>query len=189
MNVPKLNPDQLKKVILSVFGFAILLYVYFTYFLGPLNKSRQAASQTISDLQNKIDTSKSEISKANNLEREAKNATGRLEALRAHSPEGAPIAWFPPRVRSFFADQNIDKAVARLESTMPFKEAELSGWTRYNWLIELPQTDYATLGQAIAALENAEPLLSINRLSIHFVSERPQFQQVAIAATTGIERR
>jgi hypothetical protein len=81
MTLPKLKPEQLKKIMLSAAGFVFLLYVYFTYFLGPLNKSRQAA------------------------------------------------------------------------------------------------------------LENTEPLLFINKLSIHFSSERPQFQQVTLAASTGIEKR
>jgi hypothetical protein len=189
MSLPKFTPDQTKKIALSGFGFVFLLYAYFSFFLGPLNKSRQTAQARIADLQQKIDSAKSELAKANNLEREAQSATNRFNALKARSPEGAPIAWFPPRIKNFFADQQIDKAVARLESTTTFKEPELSGWTKYNWLIELPQSDYRALGQAIAGLENMEPLLSINKLSIHFVAERPQFQQVTIAATTGIEKR
>jgi hypothetical protein len=189
MNLPKLNPDQVKKLVLSAFGFVFLLYVYFTFFLGPLNKSRQATQAAILDVQHKIDSSKSEMAKAANLEREAKDVTGRFEVVKTLNPEGAPIAWFPPRIKSFFADQNIDKAVARLESTTNFKETGLSGWTKYNWLIDLPRTDYTSMGQAIAALENTEPLLWINKLSIHLVHDEPQFQQVAIAATTAIEKR
>jgi hypothetical protein len=189
MNLPKLNSEQIKKLALSVIGFAFLLYVYFTFFLGPLNKSHQAAEAAIADRLHKIETSKSEMSNVANLERQAKDATGRFRALKALSPEGAPIAWFPPRIKSLFADQKIDKAVARLEgSTIP-KEAELAGWTKYNWLIELPQADYAALGQAIAMLENTEPLLSITKLSIRPVPDQPEFQQVAIAATTVIEKR
>jgi len=189
MNLPKLNSDQIKKLALSVMGFVFLLYVYFTFFLGPLNKSHQATEAAIADRQHKIDTSKGELSEATNLERQARDATGRFSALKALSPEGAPIAWFPPRIKSLFADQKIDKAVARLENATSPKEAELAGWTKYNWLIELPRTDYASLGQAVAALENTEPLLCITKLSIHPVPDQPQFQQVAIAASTVIEKR
>lgn len=189
MNLPKLNPDQIKKVALSIMGFVFLLYVYFTFFLGPLNKSHQAAEAAIADRQHKIDTSKGEMSQAANLERQARDATGRFSALKALSPEGAPIAWFPPRIKSLFTDQKIDKAVARLESAASPKDVELTGWTKYNWLIELPQTDYASLGQAVAALENTEPLLCITKLSINLVPDQPQFQQVAIAASTVIEKR
>ncbi len=189
MHLPKLNPDEIKKLALSVMGFVFLLYVYFTFFLGPLNKSHQAALAAIADRQHKIDTSKNEMSKASDLERQAKDATGRFTSLKTLSPEGAPIAWFPPRIKSFFADQNIDKAVARLDSATTAKEAELAGWTKYNWLIDLPRTDYASLGQAVAALENTEPLLCMTKLSIHLVPDQPQFQQVTIAATTVIEKR
>jgi hypothetical protein len=189
MNLPSLNKDQIKKVILSGFGFVFLLYVYFTFFLGPLNKSRQAAQAAIADVQHKIDTSKGETAKTASLERQAKDLTGHYAALKALNLEGAPIAWFPPRIKSFFADQKIDKVMARLEATTNFKEADLSGWTKYDWLIDLPQTDYASLGQAIASLENREPLLCIKKLNIHLTAQEPQFQQVTIAATTAIEKR
>jgi hypothetical protein len=189
MNFPKLNKDQAKKVFLSTMGFVFLLYVYFTFFLGPLNKSRREAQAMIADRQHKMDTSKSEMQRAVNLERQAKDATARFTALKGLSPEGAPIAWFPPRMKSFFADQGIDKAAARLESNADFKESELSNWMKYNWVIEVPQAEYATIGGAVAQLENTEPLLCVNKLSIHLVPDQAQFQQIAIAATTVIQRR
>ena len=189
MNLPKFSPDQIKKMALSAMGFIFLLYVYFTFFLGPLQRSRGAALADIDELQKKIEGSKGEMTKTSGLERQAKDATTRFAALKALSPDGAPIAWFPPRVKTFFANQQIDKAVARLESNTNFKQAELTGWTRYNWLIELPQADFAALGKSIADLENAEPLLSISKLSIHVMPNESQFQQVGIAATTVIEKR
>ena len=109
--------------------------------------------------------------------------------LTNSNPEGAPIAWFPPRIKVFFANQQIDKAVARLEGNLPYKEADLSGWTRYNWTIDLPQTDFSTLGYAMAQLENTEPLLSINHLHIHALPEDPQFQQVSLSVATAILKR
>jgi hypothetical protein len=54
---------------------------------------------------------------------------------------------------------------------------------------DLPQADFAALGKSIAELENAQPLLSITKLSIHLLPEQPQFQQIVIAATTVIEKR
>jgi hypothetical protein len=189
MNLPKLSSDQIKKLALSAMGFVFLLYVYFTFFLGPLQKSRDSTFKQIDELQKKIDGSRDEMAKAANVERQAKDATIRFAALRALTPDGAPIAWFPPRVKTFFANQQIDKAAARLESTTNFKQAELSGWSKYNWLIELPQADFAGLGKSIADLENAEPLLSITKLNIHLMPNESQFQQVGIAATTVIEKR
>jgi hypothetical protein len=188
-NLPKLKKERVQKLALSAMGFVFLLYVYFTFFLSPLTRVRGSVLAQIADRQKKIDSSKTELARANNLERQAKDATARFNALKALTPEGAPIAWFPPRMKNFFASQQIERAVARLESNTNFNEAELSGWTKYNWFIELPQADFAPLGTSIAALENTEPLLSITKISIHTSSDQPQLQQVAIAATTVIEKR
>ncbi len=184
-----LTKDQVQKLTLSAIGFVALLYIYFTFFLGPLNRSRTSMLGNISDLQAKLSASKGQLSKASNLERQAGTATTRFTALKALSPEGAPIAWFPPRMKTFFASQQIDKAIARLESNTQFKQPELAAWARYNWIIDLPQTEFATLGKAVAQLENAEPLLSIMRVSIRTVPEDAQFQQVNLSASTVIEKR
>ena len=185
----KLTKDQIQKVILSAIGFIVLVYVYFSFFLGPLNSSRDTMLATINDVQGKIDSSKTEITKASNLEKQATSATTRFAALKTLSPEGAPIAWFPPRMKAFFANQQIDKATARLENSGAYKEADLANWMRYNWLVELPQTDFSTLGMALAALENSEPLLSITRLNIRALPDDQQFQQVTLTASTAILKR
>jgi hypothetical protein len=185
----KLNKDQIQKLLLSAMGFVVLVYVYFSFFLGPLNRSRDSMLAQIEDFQGKVAGSKNELSKTANLEKQALTATTRFAALKALSPEGAPIAWFPPRVRTFFASQDIDKVTARLEGSGPFKEAELAEWMRYTWLLELPQTDFATLGKSIAALENTEPLLSLTRINIKASPDDPQFQQATLTATTAMVKR
>ncbi len=189
MNLPKFSKDQIKKLMLSAMGFVVLLYVYFSFFLGPLKRAHESTLAQIADRQKKIDTSKNEMTRASALERQAKDAATRFAALKALSPDGAPIAWFPPRMKTFFANQHIDRAVARLESNTNFKQNELAAWTKYNWLIELPQADFAALGASIAELENTQPLLAITKLSIHVLPDQPQFQQVGIAATTVVEKR
>src|SRR6476646_962186 len=140
-----LSKDQIKKLMLSAMGFVVLVYVYFSFFLGPLNSSRDATLAQINELQGKVANSKNELTKTAKLEKQAETATSRFAALKALSPEGAPIAWFPPRINTFVANQEIDKATARLESSAPYKESDLASWMRYNWIIELPQADYATL--------------------------------------------
>lgn len=184
-----LSKDQIQKLALSTIGFVVLLYVYFSFFLGPLNKSRNSMLASINDLQNKVGSSKNEMTQATNLEKQASAATTRYAALTNSSPEGAPIAWFPPRMKIFFSNQRIDKTTARLESNTPYKEADLSGWTRYNWMLDLPQTDFSTLGKAVAELENNEPLLSINHINIHALADDPQFQQVSLSVATAILKR
>jgi hypothetical protein len=185
----KLTKDQIKKLGLSIVGFVFLLYIYFTFFLGPLNRSRAAMMGKINDRQSKLDASKEEMNKAARLEQNAKAATTRFASLRTVNAEGAAIAWFPPRMKAFFANEQIDKAVARLEGSAALKQDEISGWLRYNWVIDLPQSDYGTLGKAIADLENAEPLLSVTRLSIHASPDQPQFQHVEVAAANLIEKK
>lgn len=180
----KLTKDQIQKIALSTLGFIGLIYCYFNFFLGPLNKSRESMSVTIADLQAKTASSKTELKKTSNLERQAKEATGRYEALKRTTADGAPIAWFPPKMRSFFGNQGIDKVAARLESSGDFKEPELSDWIKDNWAIDLPQSDYSNLGKAVAELENTEPLLAVQRIGIHGVSENPQFQQATLSVQT-----
>ena len=189
MTSNRLTKDQIQKLSLTVVGFIILLYVYFSFFLGPLNRSRNTMEANIRDKQSKLDSSQDNLNKAAKLEQQAKAATTRFASLKALNPEGAPIAWFPPRMKLFFGNQGIDKATARLENSTAFKQAELSAWMKYSWLIDVPQADYAKLGKAIAELENAEPLLALNRVSIKTVSEQPEFQQVVLSATNVIEKQ
>ena len=184
-----LKKDQIQKLLLSTIGFIVLVYVYISFFLGPLNKSRDTMLASINDLQIKVGGSKNEMTKASNLETQAGAATTRYAALTNLSPEGAPIAWFPPRMKIFFSNQQIDRATARLEGNVPYKEADLANWMRYNWALDLPQTDYDVLGKAIAELENTEPLLAINKINIHALPSDPQFQQVSLSVSTAILKR
>jgi hypothetical protein len=166
-----------------------LLYVYFNYFIGPLHHSEEAMKSKIAELQGKVASSKTEITRAARLEESARAATAHYEALRALTPEGAPIAWFPPLIKTFFAEQHIDKANARLDSTGAPKQKELSNWARYIWTIDLPQADFITLGKAIALLENSQPLLSIRKVSIRANNESPQMQQASLAVATIIDKK
>lgn len=189
MNEAKLTKDEIKKLALSGIGLIALVYVYLTFFLAPLNKSRAAAETTIADLQDKIASSKTEVAKAANLEQQAAAAMTRFATLKSLNPEGAPLAWFPPRMKSFFASQQVEKTSTRLEGTSPYKQPEMAEWSRYSWIIDLAQTDFTTLGKALAELENSEPLLAVSRLSIKAVTDNPQFQQVSLTANATIMKR
>jgi hypothetical protein len=151
MSQTRLSKDQIQKVSLTLVGFVILLYVYFSFFLGPLNRSRNAMMAKIADKRAKVNSSQANLAKTSKLEQQAKTATARFSALKALNPEGAAIAWFPPRMKLFFANQQVDKASARMENSSAFKQPELASWMKYMWLIEIPQADYGRLGKAIAA--------------------------------------
>ncbi len=189
MKVQKLSKDQIQKIVLSGLGLIGLIYCYFTFFLGPLNRSRAAMIQTIAEVQTKNATSKTELRKTANLEQQAKEATRRYQALKKTTQEGAPIAWFPPKMRTFFANHGIDQVSARLESSADFKQPELADWVKDNWAIELPESDYAALGTAIADLENSEPLLTLQRVTIHAIANEPQNQQVSLLAQTTLYKK
>lgn len=191
MTTINLTKDQIQKLGLCAGGLVVLVYVYFSFFLGPLNKSRATMQQTIVDLQGKLTNSKGELLRAASLETEATAATTRYAALQALSPEGAPIAWFPPRIKAFFSNQQIDKATAKPEAGAGalYKQPELAGWLRYGWQIDLPQADYAMVGKAIAQLENSEPLLAVSRLSIKDGGQNAQFQQITLSVNTAIKKR
>ena len=189
MKPRKLTKDEIQKIFLSLLGFVALIYCYFNFFLGPLNKSRATMTVTIAAVQAKTASSKAEMKKTSNLEIQAKEATGRYKALKATTAEGAPIAWFPPKMRTFFGDQGINKVTARLESSTDFKQRELSDWSRDTWAIELPQSEYADLGNAIAELENSEPLLAIQHIMIHAVPEEPNYQEVSLLAQTALLKK
>lgn len=189
MTSTKMSKDQLQKLILSGIGLVGLVYVYFQFFLGPLDRSRTTAETTIASLQEKLAGSTNDLQSTADLERQASSAMARFAAYQALSPEGAPIAWFPPRIRSFFADQQIDRAGVKLEGTSDHKEPALASWSRQTWAIDLPQVDFATLGDAIAALENREPLLQVSKISIRAVAEDLQFQQAMLTVHTTLPKR
>ena len=189
INLKKFSKDQIQKMVLSAIGFFVLLYVYFSFFLGPLNRSRNGMLASIADLQTKMASSKNELAKVKNLEQQATAATNRFAAFKALSPEGAPIAWFPPRIKTFFANEQIDKANARLDASEAFTQPELSGWINNRWTIDIPETDFATLGVAVAKLENTEPLTSITKLSIRASAAEPQSQQVTLVLATTLVKR
>ena len=46
-------------------------------------------------------------------------------------------------MRVFFGGYGIDKASVRLESTVDYKQPELSDWIRDTWAIDLPQSEPA----------------------------------------------
>lgn len=189
MTDTKFTKAEMQKLVLSGIGFVVVIYVYFSFFLGPLNRSRETMERKIDDLQRKIASSKGDMQKAANLERAAVDATSRFESYKAASPEGAPIAWFPPRVKAFFASQHVERANAKLDGNTAYTEPELSEWTRYIWSVDLPETEFATVGSAIAEWENTEPLLSVTKIALKASADNPQFQQVTLTANTTILKR
>ena len=177
-------------MVLSGLGFIALIYVYFSFFLGPLNKSRASMEKSINDLQTKLGTSKSEMTKATNLERQAADRDDAFCRTENLSPEGAPIAWFPPRMKLFFANQQIDKATARLDGNAALQRSrarrmdallldDRSAADRFHHRRAKPSPISRTPNRSWPFRESA----------LKAGTDDPQFQQVALAANTAIMKR
>ena len=63
-----------------------------------------------------------------------------MEQIKAGIPEGAPVAWFPPRIQDFFKRQGIERVATRLNNEMADKD--LPGFRRLFWSIDLPKIGF-----------------------------------------------
>jgi hypothetical protein len=191
MNLPaiklpniKLDKDQQKKVLLSLMLLVGTIYCYFTFLLNPLRASEVAAEAESVGFTKKIAEADGKMRGFNTLKTQAAEARELVDQVNAFIPTGAPIAWFPPRLRAFFDRQGIKGSNVRLRSTER-PEAELTkGFINGSWVIDLPNTSFFPVGIAIAGLENEEYLLEITDLKIGARADSPEFQTVSIEAAT-----
>ena len=144
---------------------------------------------SIADTQGKTASSKTEMKKTANLEAQAKEATSRYGALKSTTRPGAPIAWFPPKMRNFFESHGVEKVGVKLDGSGNFKEPELADWVKDTWSMDLPSAGFDAFGKAIAELDNTEPILAVQRLSLHAVPADPQSQQASITVPTGFHAK
>jgi hypothetical protein len=89
------------------------------------------------------------------------------------------VAWFPPRLKQFFASTGIDQCTVRLGGERPIKERELEHFVRLQWSVELPRSRFIEFGAALARLENEQPLLLVDALAIKNL-EDPEFQHILL---------
>lgn len=180
-----LTIKQIQKLSLTGMLLVVLAYGYFSFLLGPLQRSDADARRRIADLEAKLANAESEVQKCARLEDEARFFTARLALIQEQVPQGAPIAWFPPAIKNLFARYDVPVNPVRLVNSAPLRDAHLAGLLRHDWTMEVPQTDYRTLGRVLAALENEHPLLSIRHLRIGpSVADGPEFQAVALNLST-----
>ena len=79
----KINKDQIQKIVLSGIGFIVLIYVYFTFFLGPLNKRpRHRGSDHGRSAGQSSAPRKPTWPRPRNLDRKPAVATARFAALK-----------------------------------------------------------------------------------------------------------
>lgn len=178
----KMDKDQIQKIGLSGLLLVGVVYCYFTMLLGPLTKRQTLAEARMGELNPKLEEARKQIKATQALEQQAPLAVATLNSINSLIPDGAPIAWFPPRIVEFFKRQGIDKAVARFANEAP--EKELTGYRRLFWSIDLPKAGFVSLAVAVAGLENEEPLLEIRNLQIDVMKEDPQNQHVLLSVAS-----
>jgi len=177
----KLEQEQIKKIGITVGALVALLYGYFAFLLGPLKDGEHKATTGIASLQPQIADAKKQISKTADLEQRAPAATAFLNDLKNAIPDGAPIAWFPPKMADFFKSRGIDKSTTHMVSESP---DPMPGFRRIVWSVDLPKVEFIPLGIAISTLENDEPLLNILNVSIDATREDAQYQHATLILST-----
>jgi hypothetical protein len=177
----KLDSEQIKKIFAALLVLALLLYAYFEFLLGPLDKTRMDATNGIASLEPQIADAKKQISRTAGLEKEAPKATAFLTNLRNSIPDGAPIAWFPPKMAEFFKSHGIEKCTTHLVSD---GADSMPGFRRLVWSIDLPRVEFIPLGTAISNLENNEPLLNILNVTVDATREDAQYQHATLVVAT-----
>jgi hypothetical protein len=180
MKMPRLSKDEIKKCILSLLGLIVLLYCYSAFLLRPLNQARARMITAMADREKNLAEGKKTLQEAAHLEETAGNSVERSTTLDDLTPAGAPVAWFPPLMKSFFAADQIEIGHVRLLDTTALKQSELATYSKMDWIIDIPHADFLLLGLSIARLENERVLFSITGIQIHAVQDRPEFQSVTL---------
>jgi len=136
MKMPKLSKDEIKKCILSLVGLVALLYCYSAFLLGPLNQARTRMISAAADCEKKLAESKKTLEHAAQLEETARNSIARSTTLEELTPAGAPVAWSPPLMKSFFAGDQIEIGHVRLLNTTALNQSELATYSKIDWVID-----------------------------------------------------
>lgn len=177
----KLEKEEIQKIVLGAMTLTAVTFGYFTMLLGPLTTKQNIAKANIGELDPKIAEAKSAIKSADNAERSAPQAIAVLSQVTELIPEGAPVAWFPPKVAEFFKSRGVDKALTRNVSEAP--EKDLPNFRRTIWSIDLPKVDFVPFASALAQFENEEPLVQINSVVIEPSHDDVQEQHAVLSVS------
>lgn len=180
----KLSKDDIQKIVLSALMLIGLIYSYFTFLIGPMNFRETRDLAAIEALDKKLAEAKIKLLRTRNLGQDAKAAAETLSQVNEQIPDGSPIAWFPPRIRAFCERHNIKDVVVRLGSTAKPADPTLVAYNNVTWTIEIPQTPFAVLGNALSGLENEEMLLEITHLQLSNLGDNLENQRVSLTVTT-----
>jgi hypothetical protein len=85
-----------------------------------------------------------------------------------------------------FKKSGVEKAATRMSSDVPDKS--LTGYRRIAWTVEIPKSDFASLGAAIASFENSEPLVQLDGVSIEYLREEPDLQRTTLTVSNVVKQ-
>lgn len=170
--------EDIQKISLGILLGLGVIYGYFDQLLLPLKKRQTATAASIAALDPEISKAKATIARAKAADAGAPKAEAAVAEIEGMIPEGAPVSWFPVLVGDFFKQAGFEKAVTRMLNESSAKGAD--GFRRLGWSVDLPETQFIRLGAAIADLENEEPLISIENVTIETLRDDPQNQHVLL---------
>ncbi len=180
----KLSKDQIQKIFLSSLLMIGLIYCYFTFLITPLGKAETSAAARVEELNGQLTKARSTVLRSRAVEDQARASEETMAQANDMIPEGAPIAWFPPRMNAFFTRHNLKNVVIRSGGVGPAAEPALKDFHSGEWTLELPQAGINQLGIALAGLENEEKLMEVTRLAITTQADAPEKQHVSLSVVT-----
>ena len=180
----KLSKDQIQKIFLSSLLMIGLIYCYFTFLITPLGVNEEHAVKRTEELNGSLAKAKSAMARSHSVEEQSRTAAETMAQASDMIPEGAPIAWFPPRMTAFFNRHNLKNVAVRVGGFSPAGDPGLKDFRNGDWTLDMPQTGINQLGIALAGLENEEKLMEVTRLQISSTADAPEKQHASINVVT-----
>jgi hypothetical protein len=177
----QLQREEIQKIVLGGLMLVVLIYFYFFVILKGMANTEKGVRKFIEEIQPKVEAAKRELTRVTSLQAQMPAAIQVKDAVGAMIPEGAPMAWFPPRMAAFMKRHGIDRCTTRLNNEL--KEQSMPGYKRLTWTVELPRVEFIPLAIALAGLENEEPLVEITNIQIEATRDDPQFQRVLMSVS------
>ena len=175
-----MNKDKIQKVVASVLLLGVLIYAYFAYLIGPLGEGMEQTRSQIDEMQSNVRKADNQILATRNMEEQGRQAEEFLTAAERYFREGTPIAWFPPMMKTFFERQGVDQIMVSSTGASDFESKALDGYENLKWDIQLPAVGFFQLGNLLAAIENEQPFMRVQSLSIGRTAADPQYQRVGM---------
>jgi hypothetical protein len=174
----KLTKDQIQKIGLGAMMLVGVIYAYNEFLLSPLQQEQEVAKAALATLDPQVVAAKKQIAKTKTLEAKGPETDLLIKQVGDMIPEGAPVAWFPPKMTDFFKRQGIEKVAARMNNE--FAEKDMPGFRRISWSLDVPGAEFVKLAAALSALENEEPLFEIHSVDVETNRESTQFQHITV---------